>query len=264
MIYISDSLVLSTPSEVMLPFTHSRIGYRSIGQGRNPVASSSTPGFPASNANNYTTFEFWRPAAMPATWRIDAGGAEECDYIGVVGDVIGRGVAVEYSFDNASWFVALEFLPTRQVSMGLFQPRTARYWRARFTGSVPTVAVIFIGKALAMQRPIYVGHSPLSLSRTTEVTTNTSEKGQYLGRSIVRTGVKSSAEFKNLKSSWYRSHFDPFVIAARVQPFFFAWRPASFPNEVGYVWTDDDIAPENSGPRDFMSVSFSFTGIGVD
>jgi len=264
MIYISDSLVLGTPESTGVPLTHSRIGYTSIARGLTPVASSSVAGFPASNANSFTTYEYWRPVSTPATWGIDAGDLKEADYVGIVGEIQGRSIALEFSVDNITWLPAIEFIAESRVVMGLFERRGARYWRVRFEGAVPNVAVIFIGVALAMQRPIYVGHTPVTLSRTTETTTNVSDRGQYLGRSIVRTGVSTSAEFQHLRSDWYRSNFDPFVKAARVQPFFFAWRPSTFPREVGYVWTEDDIRPSNTGPRDFMSVSFSFKGIGVD
>jgi hypothetical protein len=263
MIYFSDSLVLSA-AEVLTPLTHSRIGYASIARWKTPVASSSVAGYPASNANTFTTYEYWRPIQTPATWGIDAGDLADADYVGIVGEIVGCSIAAEYSLDNVTWFTAVEFVAAGRVAMGLFEKRSARHWRVKFTGNIPNVSVIYIGVALAMQRPIYVGHSPVTLSRTTETTTNISDRGQYLGRSIVRTGSATTAEFQHLRSDWYRANFDPFVKAARVQPFFFAWRPATFPSEVGFVWTGDDIKPSNTGPRDFMSVSFSMSGIGVD
>jgi len=30
------------------------------------------------------------------------------------------------------------------------------------------------------------------------------------------------------------------------------------------MWTSGDIKPTNSGPRDFMSVGFEMTGMGID
>lgn len=264
MIYFSSSLVFGGSSAIDQPLKNSRIGYQSIGFGRTPVASSANPLHPATNANTVTTFEFWRPTAMPATWGVDAVTSVECDYVGIVGDIQGRSVSVEYSTDNVTWTEAIAFVPINRVAMGLFSSVSARYWRVLFDGSIPNVAVIYIGKSLAMQRSIYQGHTPITLSRTTQKINNVSDRGQYLGTSIIRTGVETSAEYRYLSASWYRANFDPFVRAARTRPFFFAWRPASFPNEVGYVWTNEDIAPENSGPRDFMSVSMSMTGIGVE
>jgi hypothetical protein len=118
-----------------------------------------------------------------------------------------------------------------------------------------------MGQALTMQRRIYQGHTPLTLSRDTELSNNVSEGGQYLGRSIIRKGASTSAQWTHLNASWYRANFDPFVKSARTNPFFIGWRPLQYPNELGFVWTDSDIAPQNTGPRDFMSVGVNFRGL---
>jgi hypothetical protein len=263
MIYISDALVTS-PGATDVPLTHSRIGIDNITYGLTPVASSAVVGFPAIAATYPTTYDYWTPSAMPATWAIDAGQSKTCDYVGIVGDIEGRQIDVETSNDNATWTVQSSVIVANRVAMFLFQPVAARYWRVRFTGAAPNVAVINIGLALAMQRAIYQGHTPLTLSRVSEIISNTSEGGQYLGRSLIRSGTQTDASYQHLKAAWYRQYFDPFVKAARTKPFFFAWRPQTFPSEVGYMWTNGDIAPTNSGPRDYMSVSIQMSGIGVD
>jgi hypothetical protein len=141
--------------------------------------------------------------------------------------------------------------------------RTVRHLQLELTGSnVPRIAVVYLGKVLAMQRSIYGGHSPITLSRETLLKQPVSRGGQFLGQSYRRLGVSGSAAFRHLTAAWYRSNFDPFVKEARKQPYFFAWRPLTFPFEVGYVWTPDDIRPTNMGVRDFMEVSWNMTGIG--
>jgi len=59
-----------------------------------------------------------------------------------------------------------------------------------------------------------------------------------------------------------RSDFDPFVRSARQYPFFFAWRPQTFPLEVGYVWVEEDIRPVNMGRNTFMQVGWEMQGVG--
>jgi hypothetical protein len=260
MIYISDSLVLSTDT----PLRNSRIGYDTITFGKTPIASSTEAGFSAIAPTYPTTYEYWKPSAMPATWAIDNTTEVVCDYAGVVGDIEGTTIQVQSSDDGTTWVTQVEGVATKKVAMFLFEELGARHWRLRFVNGSPKVSVIYIGKALHMQRSIYVGHSPITLSRATEYSNNLSETGQYLGRSIIRHGVQNSAGYQHLTASWYRQYFDPFVKAARERPFFFAWRPVQYPDEVGYVWTQGDIQPQNTGPRDFMSVSFNMTGIGVD
>jgi len=63
-----------------------------------------------------------------------------------------------------------------------------------------------------------------------------------------------------LDAQWYRDNFDPFVVAARAAPFFFAWRNHEFPREVGFCWTTDDIRPQNMGVRNLMAVEFNMEG----
>jgi hypothetical protein len=263
MIYISDSLVLSGQSDGV-PLRNSRIGYQTITFGKTPVASSTQAGFSALAPIYPTTYEYWKPTTVPATWRVTNASLSPCDYVGVAGDISGVTIQVQKSEDAITWETVLEGVATNDVAMFLFEEVLSPHWRLRFTGRTPSVSVIYIGKALAMQRSIYVGHTPITLARQTQYNNNLSENGQFLGRSIVRSGVGTSAAFQHLTADWYRENFDPFVKSARTYPFFFAWRPDTHPDEIGYVWTSADISPQNTGPRDFMSVSFNMTGIGVD
>jgi hypothetical protein len=260
MIYISDALVLSAET----PLRNSRIGYQSITFGKTPTASSTEGGFSALAPTYPTTYEYWKPSAIPATWAIDNTTEAVCDYAGVVGDIEGTTIQVQSSDDGTTWVTQVEGVATKKVAMFLFEEVGARYWRLRFVNNAPKVSVIYIGKALTMQRSIYAGHTPITLSRSTTYDNTLSENGQFLGRSIIRGGVATGASYQHLTADWYRANFDPFVKAARERPFFFAWRPNQYPEEVGYVWTSGDIQPQNTGPRDFMSVSLSMTGIGVD
>lgn len=162
-------------------------------------------------------------------------------------------------------FGGAEILPADNAPiMFLDALRSARYAQVKLTGSgaMPRFAVFYAGRVLAMQRMIYGGHQPVTLSRQTQLKQPISRGGQFLGQSYRRLGVATSAAFKFLTAAWYRANFDPFVEEARKQPFFFAWRPQSFPLEIGYMWCADDIAPSNMGQRDLMEVSFKMTGIG--
>jgi hypothetical protein len=147
--------------------------------------------------------------------------------------------------------------------MIFFATVSARYWRLKVVSTVqPILGVWYVGETLAMQRGLYGGHSPITLSRTTVVRATKSEGGQFLGRYIVRAGVRTSAQWSNLTASWYRENFDPFVEAAREYPFFFAWRPSQYPEEIGFCWMDGDVAPRNQGQRNYMSVGIDMDGAG--
>lgn len=240
---------------------HARIGWQNLAFGRTPTASTSATGYPATAATYPTTFEYWKPTALPATWSIDLTTAQTVDYVGLVGDMNGATVAVQYSTDNSTWTTIDTKTPTDRINIFLFAPVSARYWRLSFSNFIPNLAVAYFGASLAMQRTIYQGHTPLTLSRDTELSNNMSEGGQYLGRSIIRKGASTSFGWQHLKAAWYRANFDPFVKAARTAPFFIAWRPSQYPSEMGFVWVDGDIAPSNTGPRDFMAVDISVMGL---
>jgi hypothetical protein len=147
--------------------------------------------------------------------------------------------------------------------MRLVEPTSATRFRLRLVGpSVPTIGVIRMGKALEMERPLYGGHTPISLARNTVIRPNISERGQWLGRSIIRSGASGSWNWTHLTAAWVRRYLQPFITAARTRPFFIAWRPEAFPAEAGYCWTTKDLSAANMGRRDFMSFQLDAEGLG--
>lgn len=260
-IAITSALSASPP----VALTHARLGHASITRTGTLVASSEQTDFEADSALNALTYERWRPSSIPATWRIDAGSVVNVDYFGIAAHTLGSQgctVSFEWSDNDAAWNVLETVIPTDDSPiMVLDVNRNHRYWRINITaGGIPDVGVVYIGAALAMQRPIYAGHSPMSLSRRTISRPQKSERGEWLGKSIIRAGAASNINWQHLTPSWYRANFDPFVVDARTYPFFLAWRPVSY-NEVGYVWTHEDISPTNMGVgAGLMQVGFSFEG----
>lgn len=272
-VIITSSMVIQTPAQSggtgelpPFPLSHARIGYQTICTRDNVIASSQAAGFPAEDAVNVFTNEFWQPATLPATWTCDAGTGVDTDYIGIAAHTLGStacSVTIEYSTDNTTWTHLNSFLPKDNRPVMLLYPTiTARWWRFTLVGStIPRIGVIYIGQSLQMQRAIYGGHAPLTLNRSTTIYNQMSEAGQFTARSITRQGNGTSFAWKYLRAAWYREFFDPFVLAARRTPFFIAWRPDKFPDEVGYVWTSSDINPSNMGVKDYMEVSMSVSGV---
>lgn len=256
---ISPSLVSNT---LTYPLTHARIGYDNFVPESTVTGTSEVAGFPSDAVQRQTTWERWQPASMPATITFDAGATRDANYLGIAAHTLGSSGATikfEYSLDGSAW-VEIESVQfsSDKTFMLLFEQTQAQHWRLTVSGATaPVVGVIYIGKTLDMARPIYGGHSPITLSRQTVVRPTESEKGQWLGRSVIRYGLQTSYNWSNLKALWYRQYFDPFVESARFRPFFIAWRPADYPQEVAFGWTSDDIQPSNSGTRDLMDVSIS-------
>lgn len=267
------SVVIQAGFSPTRPLTHARIGHATITRTGTLVASGDQAGFEADAALNPLTYEFWKPDALPGTWRIDAGAAVSVDYVGIAAHTLGTDGATvkpQWSDDDAAWNDVTSLSahsPTDDSPvLFLFAAESHRYWRIHVSGStIPSVGVVFIGAALAMERPLYGGHTPLDLSRRTVIRPQKSERGQFLGRSIVRSGFGNDIAWQNLTPTFYRTEFEPFVADAVSFPFFLAWRPSTFPESVGYVWTGQDIAPSNMGVgKGLMQVSFGLEGLGID
>ena len=104
-------------------------------------------------------------------------------------------------------------------------------------------------------------HAPIPYNRVTQYTTNESGTGQFLGRSIVRQNQATDVEFSMITAPWARDQMQDFVRHAQKKPFYFAWNPADYPDEVGYVWTDEDIGVEYTGDGSLMTASWRMKGI---
>lgn len=263
-VIITAGLAASTPDQ---PLTHARWGYQRV---RGEVeASSAAQGAPALAADSPFTYTFWRPETMPATWQITPDSIQTVNYVGIAAHTIGSSggtVGVEF-WDGADWTLVAETTPEdNSAILFLFEDvEDGEIWRLTLTGpAAPRVGVVYAGKTLDMERPLYGGHSPINLSRQTVYANNVSERGQWLGRSIVRSGSATSLSWDHLTPGWYRAQFDPLVVHLRKEPAFVAWRPIKWPDGVAYVWTNADIQPSNMGVRDLMEVSVAVEGVGDD
>jgi hypothetical protein len=252
----------------VIPLTHSRIGINNIARTGTVTASTAAAGFPAIAAANPLTYEFWKPTTVPATWTVDAGAAVTCDYLGVASHTLGTSattLTLQHSTDNSTWEDVETVTPsTNAPIIILFPPVSRRYWRIVLSGNIALVGVVNIGKVLEMERPCFAGLSPIDFARQTVIRPNTSEGGQWLGRSILRQGSQMSVSYKHLTYDWYKTNFDPFVEQARSYPFFFAWRPQGYADSVGYVWTNTDITPSTMGIKSRLEVSFAMEGLSLE
>jgi hypothetical protein len=272
MIVFPQALILALAGTAA-PLTHGRFGYQTHTYGALPsqvTVSGATADGPADAPLRPETNEYWEPPSLPATWEFLFDGIQTIDYAGIGGHTLGTNgcsVEAETSLDGTTWdALGTEHTPSDDAPiMFLDEDRDAIRLRLTITGTgaAPRLASIYVGKTLAMSRPIYSGHSPISLSRQTRYQSSVSRGGQFLGQAVQSMGVAGTINFSHLTAAWYRANFDKLVEHARSgRPFFYGWRPETFPNEVVYVWTTGDIAPVNSGPRDFMSVGMSVQGIG--
>jgi hypothetical protein len=249
------------PQGFPYPFTHSRILYK------NEFAQAAASPIAGQGVTVPNTFERWRPASGTQTLILTRPAPVLIDAVAIGASVFnGATVTIEISPSASGAFTAIETAePTddRALMVLLSEPVTVQRIRVTLTGgSDREIGVIYAGVALQMERPLFGGHSPINLSARTDYQNQVSDSGNWLARSIVREGLETEYTFKYISDAWYRSEFQPFVISARREPFFVAWRPEFAPEDIAFAWTTADIKPTYSGSRDLIDLSFSVRGYG--
>lgn len=251
------------------PLTHSRIAHSGNWiTGGTITASSTATNFDADAADNSLTFEKWQPSSLAATWENNFGGSQDYDYALIAAHNMGtQGNTLEVqTFATGSW---TDLIPATAITdnmpiLCIFSEQSDTRARIRITnGSAPSIAVVKFGKALQMQRPFYGGHSPIDLARQTVVRSTYSETGEFLGKTKQRTYFSSDFTWEHLTADWVRTNWRPLQLAVETEPLAIAWRPETY-SEVAFGQTDSIPIPQNSGGRNWMSVTLSMRAIGYD
>lgn len=274
MIIISDDLVLGLTEET--DANAPLIGWDNLVTISNVTASSEDADFPVTNiANAITTLiARWQATTTAAqTIDIEVASVEEIDYVAIARHNLGSGqipVTIEGQDGSGSptWFELVQetLLPNDAPAIFRFTPQSLTHVRismgAGGSGGDPAqIAVVYTGKLLPIQRRIYVGHTPINYGRSSKVVSGKSENGEFLGRIVISEQVATTVELQNLTPAWYRSVLDPFIQGSKETPFFFAWRPGDYPNEVGFAWMTNDPQPKNQRPNGMMNIDLQMTGI---
>lgn len=250
--------------------TPARIGYQShtLDAGVTVSATSQQEDFEASNLLLPQTSEKWKPTSTGATVTIDLGKDVSANYIAIGAHTAGstrKQVVVSYSLNGISYTTVSTTNPDNDNAIFVeFASAVFRYVRVFISGGteIATIGVIYAGQYLQMYRPFYGGHSPITLSRKTDVRPNRTETGEWAGRSVVRQGLESEYRWQNTPIDWYIDNIESFSNAAVERPFFIQWSPEQFPLQATYAWTQDDIKPELQGVRDLCSFGFTARAIG--
>ena len=244
------------------------ICYDNIVTVSNLLASSEDADFPVSNAANPATDLIWKASSAALTTVDISNDADTVDYIGIVGhNFASAGIGVKIQVDTGSGYVDLtsETTPTDDGPL-IFRLPSQVLWdtlRIRMAAgtAAPQFAVVYCGQSMVIQRRLYVGHTPISMGRSVAVVNGVSQTGNYLGAVIVGEVFETKIDIQNMAPGWYRQVLDPFIEVCKSTPFFFAWRPRDYPDEVGYCWVTNDPIPENQRPNGMMRIGISVRGI---
>ena len=277
MIVLSQSLVLAATDPLNTPV----IGWDSIVTANAISATSTEDGRTAADLANPSTVLFWRAAAAgspPADvyLTLDVTEIDPIDYFAVAAHNFGSaGIAVslEIATELAGSPPALDWVEVTTPRLVVrddplifrFTPTTVLGVRLRLQpGSAPAqAAVAHAGRLLVMPRGTSESHVPVNLGRTTRRLRQTSENGHFLGEVLLSEGRQTSIAFKHLQQAFVRTSLMPFLDAARTNPFFFAWRPQTWPDDVGYCTMMNDPQPLIDFDTERMSVDFQLEGVAL-
>lgn len=266
MIILSSSLVLSPGGQDLnAPI----IGWQNLVRFGGVTADSEEVNFPAAHLANPATTYRWQSASLATQYvTVDTSPDDPVDYVGLARHNLGSGqitVSVE-AYVLGSWVeVFAPYSPGTDapILMRFTEVPTAELFRIKLVPSAvaPTIAVMYLGKLLVLERRIYVGHTPLPYGRDTEFTNAVAENGDFQGRITLRERLETSVSLSNLTPAWYRTKLDPFIASGKDNAFFFGWRPLTYPLEVGYAWLTNNPKPSNQRSNGMMQIGLQMGGL---
>ena len=242
----------------MADFNYAFIGYdnRATDAASTLTGTNVADGFSVQSLGNWQAFDFTQFDDGSCSVVIDCGQAVEIDYFAIAGHTLFSTNADDIVFEaaNNSGFslsvvtlvslnldsggsipaysgtyggvtLASQQVRGNPVSVFKFAPVSRRYYRLRFTAAAACkIGVIAFGERMQFQRGFYTGFNPPSLNEQVDVSNNRSETGQYLGRSIVRSGAASGGiDLERVTRDWIDSTWTPFRRHADLYPFFLSW-----------------------------------------
>lgn len=253
-----------------------RVCWHNVASEGTVTGTNTVTGYPATNILNPSMSEYWEAD-------IDGQGADleftftsvTLDYVAIVmpkklNVLLGENdnqLSVQYH-NGSAWASFSTSIGTIRLVENIFVIHFAEVTtdqiriRFNYPGHAATenlqVSSVFIGSILKLPRKIYTGYAPPSLNRKTKLISNVSESGRFLGRTIRNTSVSGSVSQEHLYPQDYRDDIEPFALHCRENPFFFAWRPATYREETQFCWLNGDVQVSNQLSNGMMQCSFDF------
>lgn len=266
-IHISSAVSLADAGDG-LSLDHPIIGYHNVVTASTIVAAAEAANYPASNLANPATHLEWRGTTTDAQYlTITTNEVDAIDYVAVARHnwaTAGIAVSVEGYIASVWTNIVDEFIPPDDGPLLCrFDAQSLSQVRIKLAaGSViPRAAVVYCGKLLVIERKVYVGHTPLPHARKFSVANGMSESGNFLGRIVLGETRETVIPLSLITPAWYRAKMDPFLSGAGEAPFFFGWRPQTYPREVGYGWLLENPMPTPVGPSNLIAFDLKVGGV---
>lgn len=143
-----------------------------------------------------------------------------------------------------------------------FAPQTSNQWRVsvNVTG-VLSIGVLSIGQALLLPHGMPMGFVPPRHDRQQVTVPNKTEGGQFVGRSVVNKGLKTTLSQPTMPSDWLRQFGEAWIRHAELLPFFFSWSAVRYPQDAVYCWADN-ITPASTISLRHQSLTMNLYAVG--
>lgn len=270
-LFVSSALII-TPSEVY-PQTYPLIGWQNLVRFSNISTASSPTATPVTNLANPNTDQVWASASTAEQLVTISSLDDEVDYLAVARHNFGS-AGIEISVETLSgepgavWeeVIAATLVADDSPLMLQWEAATVIGVRLRLVpgATAPRAAVLYVGKSLRMMRGVQPGFTPIRDGMDVTIRNGRSEAGEFLGAIITGEQLSTVADFRFLDADWYLSDMRGFVAAAnRGAPFFWAWNPLDYPDEVGFCWLSSIARPVKSQLTGEIDISLSMGGLAL-
>lgn len=177
---------------------------------------------------------------------------------------LGGTFQLQYSLDGGTTWLNFRSAEAPTNSTPIYRTATsvsANRWRWKFVcASDFFISILSFGTDFEWERGDWVGVSPPKFARDTTLTNNTSQGGNWLGRSVIRNGMSMSFNIEWVTESFINTYWYDFMIWAEQKPWFLLYNGLDFPADAAYCWSDAKIGmPMNSHPN-YMGTKLKIMG----
>jgi hypothetical protein len=254
--------VIRAPEQIHDPL----IAYDNAARLATSITASTTDGDNvAANLFNSFTFDAWKP---------DAGGSQfvQVDFVSPVTveyfafyntDAADNNATLKLQYDAGGYVDAASYTPTDNSPQILtFAPVTSTSFRIVVDCATPcAISVASFGELLRIPFGLEISFLSPHNAQQYKSISNTSETGNFIGRSVQKQSTPFSISSRLLEYDWFVANWRPFIRSAERRPFFFKWSDTTYTDESVYCWTNDAIATPAQTDDHFLSFSLELRGL---
>jgi len=241
------------------------------------VATSEEVGQEAANLVSWNGAQQWRSTAgLTQTITVSLTAAVDCNSWGVYrhnfADVAGTNINVlaEYSTDGDTWTtLGTQITPTANDHSTIYQIHSATVSASYFRVTVSNVdagekiaaAHLFFGESLLLYGSPDTGWTPPALAFEDRFVGSVSDRGNFIGRSLIRQAMRTRFNITAVESSWVYDNWQTLLDEVQKHPFYFSWDSVNHATDVAFCWTDGQLTKPAFMAPNHLTVGLSFNAV---